>query len=183
MAKSVKQQKHLERLAEMKRGTHLSSETKDKISKANTKGNPNIRKFCRNCGKEFFRANYNGNKEWFKKFKERKYCSLYCARHSKDFKERLTKNSRGCKNGNWKGGRNIGRDGYVEIWQPHHPQANSNGYVLEHRLVMEKKIGRFLKKSERVHHINEVKDDNRPENLRLFKNCGYHISHHLGRIA
>lgn len=40
--------------------------------------------------------------------------------------------------------------------------------VLEHRHVMEQKIGRRLLPSESVHHINGVRDDNRPENLELW---------------
>jgi hypothetical protein len=40
--------------------------------------------------------------------------------------------------------------------------------VREHIVVMEQKIGRALVKGEEVHHLNGVKDDNRPENLELW---------------
>lgn len=56
--------------------------------------------------------------------------------------------------------------GYVNIWMPEHP-SNNNGYVLEHRYVVECAIGRFLESNEVVHHINEVKTDNRLGNLYL----------------
>src|SRR6185312_9806410 len=67
-------------------------------------------------------------------------------------------------NATWKGGTYYHSDGYVYEYAPDHPAAASaKGYVLQHRLVMEDKLGRLLKPSELVHHINEVKDDNRPE--------------------
>ncbi len=83
----------------------------------------------------------------------------------------------GKDNGNWKGGR-IEDSGYVYLRLPQHPQAHRNGYVAEHRIVMEKHIGRFLRKDEVVHHINGVIDDNRIENLKLFKNQNKHIRLH-----
>ncbi len=48
-----------------------------------------------------------------------------------------------------------------------HPEANSRGYVYEHRLVAEEKIGRRLKKGEIVHHKNGLRWDNNPENLEI----------------
>lgn len=83
----------------------------------------------------------------------------------------------------WKGGRNLDKSGYVLIWFPEHPNARKNGYVLEHRLVMSKILGRALRKNEVVHHKNGVKDDNRPSNLELFSSNAEHLAHELkGRV-
>lgn len=57
--------------------------------------------------------------------------------------------------------------GYYYIYNPKHPNSIKRGYVAEHRLVAEKMIGRYLKENEVVHHINENKLDNRPENLKV----------------
>jgi len=76
----------------------------------------------------------------------------------------------------WKGGRTINKDGYIEIYSPDHPNRRKHTpYVLEHRLVMENHLGRYLKKTEVVHHRNGVKDDNRIENLELFEDNGKHL--------
>ena len=69
----------------------------------------------------------------------------------------------------WKGGRRNDGQGYVMLRRPEHPMAQSNGYVYEHRLVMSEHIGRILEKGEEVHHINGIRDDNRPENLTVIK--------------
>lgn len=78
------------------------------------------------------------------------------------------------KNPAWKGGKRIDADGYVSIRMPDHPNSNG-GYVLEHRLVMEKALGRFLDRKEVVHHKNGNKQDNHIENLLLFQNNGEHL--------
>jgi hypothetical protein len=69
--------------------------------------------------------------------------------------------------------------GYILIYLPEHPYGKGN-YVYEHRLVMENKIGRYLIKNEVVHHINEIKYDNRIENLQLMTNSEHttlHLTH------
>jgi len=87
---------------------------------------------------------------------------------------------KGSKNCNWNNGRSKDIKGYVRILKPNHPHATANGgrYVFEHRLVMEKHLGRFLKPKELVHHINGKRDDNRIKNLMLFRNRGEHLTFH-----
>lgn len=74
-------------------------------------------------------------------------------------------NRRGGKNPNWFGGQTITREGYVFIRNPIHPRAKPNGYVKRAIFVLEEKLGRPLLPDEVTHHINGIKDDDRPENL------------------
>ena len=77
----------------------------------------------------------------------------------------------------WKGGKRENQNGYIVIRAPEHPRS-VNGYIFEHILIMEAMLGRYLTKEEVVHHINEDKKDNRPENLMLFKNDNDHKKYH-----
>lgn len=72
------------------------------------------------------------------------------------------------KNGRWRGGRIVDKDGYVLLKRPDHPAADRHGYVREHRLVMEGILRRFLGPKEVVHHTDRDKLNNSPDNLRLF---------------
>jgi hypothetical protein len=98
--------------------------------------------------------------------------------HTEESKLKIGLAKKGENNFNWKGGRYKSR-GYVLILKPDHPYSNKQGYVYEHHLVMEKALNRYLLPTEIVHHINGIKDDNRIENLMLFKNHSEHKKHHL----
>lgn len=91
----------------------------------------------------------------------------------------FARNHRGPNNPTWKGGRTTTRQGYVLVWLPEHPQANRHGYVWRHRLVMEKRLGRYLTRQEVVHHVNGVPGDDRDENLQLFACNADHLRHEL----
>jgi transposase len=80
------------------------------------------------------------------------------------------------KGGVWKGGCVQTADGYRMVYVlPSDPMAVMRGrrlYVMEHRLVMARHLGRPLERHETVHHINGNRADNRIENLQLRR--GHH---------
>ena len=79
-------------------------------------------------------------------------------------------------------GRNtLNINGYCFIYYPNHPYSSSRGYVKRSRIVMEKKLKRVLEKEEIIHHINGIKSDDRPKNLKLFKNFSEHQAFHNSR--
>ena len=79
----------------------------------------------------------------------------------------------------WNGGRREGRtDGYIQVYLPSHPLSTKEGYVFEHRLVMEKILGRFLSRSEIVHHIDGNRKNNNPNNLMVFSSASDHQKYH-----
>ena len=70
------------------------------------------------------------------------------------------------------------KTGYIHVQNPGHPRANMHGYVKRATLVAEAKIGRLLVAHEIVHHINGIKDDDRPENLEVMTNKEHTALHH-----
>lgn len=106
---------------------------------------------CPTCGKVFYAQRGQikaGNYT---------YCSKACSNPAKG--------RAGASNGNWKGGRFVRSDGYVAV------HIEGGKYRLEHDLVMR------LDKGENVHHLNEVRTDNRLENLKL-TTVSEHIKEH-----
>lgn len=95
---------------------------------------------------------------------------------SEEGRKRGAEKRKGKNHPKWKGGKAI-CDGYVYILNRNHPSRNSGNYIAEHRLVMEKYLGRYLKKWEIIHHKNGIRDDNRLKNLEIVVN-----KKHFGKI-
>lgn len=94
------------------------------------------------------------------------FCRGLCQMHY--WRWRVRGDVGGAKSEHPGGSRVVMALGYVKVHVPSHPNANCDGYILEHRLVMERMLGRPLERWENVHHINGKRDDNRPENLELW---------------
>ena len=113
---------------------------------------------CLNCNKAMV---FSGKNKFLSK---RKYCSKKCS---------------GAHRTEISNGNKSTANGYIMIRDFNHPNANKRGYVYEHRLVMERKLGRLLEKDEYVHHKNHNITDNREENLSLMSMQEHNILHGL----
>jgi hypothetical protein len=107
-------------------------------------------------------AKHTGENNWRNRPENKKRASEYKKRQSKER----------CRSGNpmWKGGRTIDAEGYVRI-------LVDGKYYLEHRLIMEKHLKRFLLPEEVIHHRNHDKQDNRIENFELTTQSD-HVAYH-----
>lgn len=88
----------------------------------------------------------------------------------------------GSGNPNFNGGKYLDDKGYIRVLHPEHPN-NIKGYIYEHRLIVEKFLGRYLESWETVHHINEVKVDNRIDNLYLCTFAEHSAIHRAGKTV
>jgi hypothetical protein len=82
------------------------------------------------------------------------------------------------RHGNWRGGRTTSGNGYVYVEAFDHPRADSRGRMYEHIIMIEAAIGRLLPQKACVHHVNEIKNDNRNDNLVVCENQAYHLLLH-----
>ena len=112
-----------------------------------------------------------------------RYCSRACrnSAHPLPDGRNFPPPKYGSDNPAWKGGitfkRNKGNyigPKYVRCPPDYLAMARTDGYVMEHRLVMAQSLGRCLLRSEVVHHKNHVTRDNRLSNLELFASNGEH---------
>lgn len=67
--------------------------------------------------------------------------------------------------------------GYIHLYKPENSMSNNTGYVYEHRILMSEFLGRPLLKNELVHHINEIKTDNRIQNLQIVTRSEHRAIH------
>lgn len=120
-----------------------------------------------------------------RRYRAKKHAERY-GEGAGDMRGRHGNHAVGERNGGWRGGRFITSHGYIAVRvPPDHPHAwgasDRCRYAYEHILVAEQKLGRALREDEVVHHENENKTDNRPENLTVTTSSEHMREHSLRR--
>ena len=97
---------------------------------------------------------------------------------------------KGAANPGWKGGvtekrtkgnyRGVRMVRCPDEWMP---MARKDGYIMEHRLVMAKAVGRCLTRTEVVHHIDHDPSNNELVNLQLWMDNASHKRAEHGQFA
>lgn len=120
-------------------------------------------KVCNNCKRKFKPSSGHRDCPACRGEKQKTPCVDCGVLSNKDHKKCINcHNGSGENSPSWKGGKTRHQKGYTMSWVP------GRKYVFDHVLVMENEIGRRLLDVENVHHLNGVRDDNRPENLELW---------------
>lgn len=117
---------------------------------------------CSICGEIFTR-----------KRKEQTMCGVTC-RQKNNARNRKGQKT-GPQNREYKQRRD--KDGYLRMYAAKHPFADGRKEIHVHVMVMEMHIGRRICESECVHHKNEIKTDNRIENLELMSHAAHSAIH------
>lgn len=174
---------HIKKLSESHKGIKLSESTKKKISEFHKgkKKSPFSEEH-----KKHLSESHKGCIPWIKGKTKEEFPQIARPENgskighlvSEETKVKISLKNRGEGNGKWTGGIRP-TCGYIKIYSPNHPSKDASGYVFEHRLVVEKFIGRYLTKEECIHHINCIRNDNRIENLWVFPNAKEHAKWHI----
>ncbi len=142
---------------------HFCSESCRRSHPVTKTGVTMVKLVCHSCGKEYERSKAqairNGRRALFF------YCSMAC-RSAKQ----------------WNDGQRskfTGKNGYVMVHLPDHPNASKHGWIQEQVLIMTINLGRPLIKGEVVHHLNGEQGDNRPQNLVVMKRSEHARIHAL----
>lgn len=119
-----------------------------------------IKRVCDNCGKEF-----ETHQCYEKRNRKHRFCSKKCEGEYRSYNNSVQ---------SWQGGHVSKSTGYKYIML-------DGKQIEEHRLVMEKHLGRALEKNEVVHHVNGNKLDNRIENLLLMTRPEHQTMHQFSK--
>jgi hypothetical protein len=98
--------------------------------------------------------------------------------HTNRSKAKISITSSGTNNPMYVNGVKQLKGGYIGIRCELHPCKNSQGYVPEHRLVMECHLHRYLLPTEVIHHIDGNTRNNKIENLKLCSTQAEHANIH-----
>jgi hypothetical protein len=140
--------------------------------------------------REFRTCAWCGTERYVLKSVVRPETRFYCSREC--FGKGLSKFNVGAAHHNFKGGDGwfITPNGYAQVRWSTLPEADrlrvyrsKSGWVMEHRVVMARILGRPIRPGEKVHHRNGVKHDNRPENLEVAVDNGEHTKLHASVYA
>jgi hypothetical protein len=119
--------------------------------------------------------------KWFKdEGRYDEYLSITKANQFKSAKKPMGRSKlkiSGVNSISWKGRRlelKQGRISAIQVQMPEHPCSNAQGYVYQHRLIIEQELGRYLTDNELVHHLDLDPTNNDLSNLILLNSASEH---------